>query len=94
MRPGFASYDAPFSDRSSKKQTIRFQGQKYTLPARKAVRVFDDTRRYWSDSDQHGAGEHVGHYQPGWYSVAVPRTGTTIRVIKTTKKGVMWIKVN
>jgi immune inhibitor A len=94
MRPGFASWDAALSDKSSKKQTLRFQGQKFTLPARKAVRLFDDTRRYWSDSDQHGAGEHAGHYQPGWYSVDVPRTGTTIRVIKTTKKGVMWIKVN
>ena len=28
MRPGFSSYDAPFSDKSSKSQTIRFQGQK------------------------------------------------------------------
>ena len=82
------------SDKSSKSQTLRFAGQKFTLPARKAVRLFDDTRRYWSDSDQHGAGEHPGHYQPGWYSVDVPRTGTTIRVIKTSKKGVMWIKVN
>jgi immune inhibitor A len=94
LRPGFASYDAALSDRPSKKQVIHFQGQKLTLPARKAVRVFDDTRRYWSDSDQHGAGEHAGHYQPGWYSVDVPRTGTTIRVLKRNKKGVMWIKVN
>jgi hypothetical protein len=31
---------------------------------------------------------------PVWYSVDVPRTGTTIRGIKTSKKGVMWIKVN
>jgi len=94
MRPGFSSYDAPFSDRSSKKQTIRFLGQKFTLPARKGVRVFDDTRRYWSDSDQHGAGEHAGRYQPGWYSVDVPRTGTTIRVLKVNKKGVLFIRVN
>ncbi len=94
LRPGFASYDAPLSDKNSKKQVIRFQGEKITLPARKAVRVFDDTRRYWSDSDQHGAGEHAGHYQPGWYSVDVPRTGTTIRVVKSNKNGTMWIKVN
>jgi immune inhibitor A len=95
LRPGFASYDAALSDRRSKKQTIRWQGQKITLPAQKAVRVFDDTRRrYWTESDRHGAGEHVGHYQPGWYSVQVPRTKTTIRVIKRSKNGVMWIKVN
>ncbi len=95
LRPGFSSYDAALSDRPSKKQTIFWQGQKITLPAQKAVRVFDDTRRrYWTDSDRHGAGEHVGHYQPGWYSVQVPRTKTTIRVIKRNKNGVMWIKVN
>ena len=93
MRPGFASYDAPFSDKSSKSQTIRFQGQKYTLPARKAVRLFDDTRRYWSDSDQHGAGEHFGHYQPGWYSVDVPKTGTTVKVVKVNDAGVMTVRV-
>ena len=32
MRPGFASWDAAFSDKSSKTQTLRFQGQKFTLP--------------------------------------------------------------
>jgi immune inhibitor A len=95
LRPGFASYDAALSERPFKKQTIHFQGQKITLPAQKAVKLFDDTRRrYWTDSDRHGAGEHVGHYQPGWYSVLVPRTKTTIRVLKRNKNGVMWIKVN
>ena len=39
MRPGFSSWDAAFSDKSSKKQTLRFLGQKYTLPARKAVQA-------------------------------------------------------
>jgi immune inhibitor A len=64
------------------------------LPYRKAVPLFDDRRRYWSDSDQHGGGEHPGHYQPGWYSVDVPRTGTTVRVVKISRKGVMTVRIN
>jgi len=94
LRPGFASYDAALSLKNAKRQVIRFMGKKVVLPARKPVKVFDDTRRYWADSDQHGAGEHDGHYQPGWYSVQVPRTGTKIRLVKQNKKGVMWIRVN
>ena len=42
----------------------------------------------------HGAtGSHVGRYQPGWYSVDVPNTGTTIRVVSVDKKKVMTVKV-
>ena len=36
---------------------------------------------------------HAGHYQPGWYSVDVPKTGTTVRVVKVNKNGVMTVKV-
>jgi immune inhibitor A len=29
----------------------------------------------------------VGHYQPGWYGVDVPKTGTTIRIVRGSKQG-------
>jgi immune inhibitor A len=93
-RPRINSADSTFSVKPSLKQTLHFLGQKFTLPYRKAVPLFDDRRRYWFDSDAHGGGEHPGHYQPGWYSVDVPATGTTIRVLKISKKGVMTIRVN
>ena len=32
-------------------------------------------------------GVHPGRYQPAWYSVDVPKTGTTIRVNGFGKKG-------
>jgi immune inhibitor A len=51
------------------------------------VRKFNDRREWWFDSDEHGfTGDHEGTYQPGWHSVDVPRTGTTIRVVKVNKK--------
>jgi immune inhibitor A len=93
-RPRTNTWDSAFFVKNSRAQKLHFDGEKFMLPARKAVSVFDDTRRYWSDSDQHGAGEHAGHYQPGWYSVDVPRTGTTIRVVDVKKNGVLIIKVN
>ena len=32
-------------------------------------------------------GTHPGRYQPGWYSVDVPKTGTTITVVSQAKQG-------
>jgi immune inhibitor A len=93
-RPRTNTWDSTFYVKPSKAQRLHFAGQAFTLPARKAVPKFDDTHRYWFDADQHGAGEHPGHYQPGWYSVDVPATGTTIRVVKVNKAGVLWVKVN
>jgi immune inhibitor A len=55
--------------------------QSVTFPSRPAVPTFDDTMSYWTNSDEHGAtGAHPGRYQPGWYGVNVPKTGTTITV--------------
>ena len=40
------------------------------------------------NADEHGAtGAHPGRYQPGWYGVDVPKTGTTIRVVGTSNQG-------
>ena len=50
--------------------------------------MFDDTVPWWFDRDEHAAtGSHVGRYQPGWNGVDVPKTGTTIRVVKQTRNG-------
>ena len=58
------------------------------MPALPAVPVFDDTRTWWFNADAHGAtGAHAGRYQPGWSSVDVPKTGTTVRVVSTSKGG-------
>ena len=57
-----------------------------TIASKPAVRTFDDTRTWWFDSDEHAAtGAHPGRYQPGWYSVDVPKTGTTITVFKVRR---------
>ena len=56
--------------------------------------MFDDTLDWWYGGDEHGIGEHQGHYQPGWFSVDVPKTGTKITVVNVNKKtGVMTVKV-
>ena len=54
--------------------------------------VFNDTREYWYDFDEHGT-PHPGRYQPGWYSVNVPESGTRIRVVHVNRAGVMTVKV-
>ena len=50
---------------------------------------------WWFDNDEHASSTeaHPGHYQPGWYSVDVPKTGTTIKVVKVNKTGVMTVRV-
>jgi len=50
--------------------------------------MFDDTKTWWYNTDGDGAaGSHPGRYQPGWYGVDVPKTGTTIRVVSSSKQG-------
>ena len=94
MRPRFLSADSTFGLKKSKKVTLHLNGQPSTIPSKNAVPRFDDTRSYWSDSDRHAStGNHTGRYQPGWYSVDVPSTGTTITVLKMSKKGAMTIRV-
>ena len=55
--------------------------------------MFDDTQSWWSGTDGHEVGGiHPGRYQPGWYGVDVPDTGTTIRVV-SDKKGILRVAV-
>jgi immune inhibitor A len=59
-----------------------------TIPSRPAAPVFNDLQDYWFDSDGDAStGDHVGRYQPGWYGVDVPKTGTTIRVKNFSAQG-------
>jgi immune inhibitor A len=82
------SYDSTFGLEPTEAVTVHNNGVAATIPSRPAVPVFDDTLTWWFNSDQHGAtGAHPGRYQPGWYSVDVPKTGTTIRVVSTSKQG-------
>ena len=56
-----------------------------TVPSRPGVATFDDTQHLVvrrRRAHRHAAnGAHPGRYQPGWYSVDVPKTGTTITVV-------------
>ncbi len=92
-RPRTSSFDAAFGTKRVKRQVIDWMGEDYTLPPIKPVRTFDDTLDWWYDGDEHGSGTHPGRYQPGWSSVDVPKTGTTITVKKVKRNGVMVIKV-
>jgi immune inhibitor A len=93
LRPRTLTTDSTFSTSRSTTQTIHLGGQKIVLRGQAAQPVFNDNLDWWFSGDEHGDGEHVGHYQPGWYSVNVPKTGTTIRVVKVDSHGVMTVKV-
>ena len=93
-RPRVNSWNSTFSKYRSAAQFLHFGGQRYKLPAVKPVAVFNDNKNYWYDSDEHGT--HADdHYQPGWYGVDVPKTGTKVRVKQMNNKtGAMIVKVN
>ena len=95
LRPRISAHDAAFGLSRTKKVVLHHNGVKYTLPRHKGTPLFDDTQDWWFDNDEHASSSetHPGHYQPGWYSVDVPKTGTTIRVVKVKKSGVMTIRV-
>jgi len=88
LRPRILSYDSTFGLERTDAITVNKNGQATTIPSRAAVPMFDDTRTWWYNSDEHAAtGAHVGRYQPGWVGVDVPKTGTTIRVVSSSKSG-------
>ncbi len=94
MRPRIASYDSTFGLDRTDALRLHNGGVTTKVASKPAVPVFDDTRTWWSNADQHAAtGGHVGRYQPGWYGVDVPRTGTTIRVKSVSGTGFMQVGV-
>ena len=78
-----------------------------TIASQAAVPTFDDTLTWWFAADGHEVMtdhdddpatpmvlRHPGRYQPGWYSVDVPKTGTTITVnANGFRDGVMRVDV-
>ena len=93
MRPRIASYDSTFGLQRTDPVTLHQAGVAGKVAAQPAVPVFDDTRTWWFGSDAHGATrEHPGRYQPGWYGVDPPKTGTTLRVV-SDKQGTMNVEV-
>jgi len=95
MRPRILTYDSTFGYEKTQAITLHNNGVPATVPSRPGVPVFDDTAQWWFNADEHGAtGSHPGRYQPGWYSVDVPKTGTTIEVDKPgSRNGVVDIVV-
>ncbi|WP_207793163.1 immune inhibitor A domain-containing protein [Nocardioides acrostichi] len=94
-RPRTATFDSAFGPAKTGGQTLHYLGDPFQLPRITPERTFDDNLDWWFDSDEHGTGTHEGRYQPGWYSVDVPKTGTTIFVKKIKKKNnVMVVKVH
>ncbi|WP_395659525.1 immune inhibitor A domain-containing protein [Nocardioides sp.] len=93
LRTKVLTADSAFSRKATPSQRLHYQGKKYTLKGKPAQPVFDDTLDWWFGGDEHGSGDHPGFYEPEWYSVDVPNTGTTIKVVKVSKSGVMTVKV-
>ena len=80
LRPRILSFDSTFSKQNTKAITVHINSQPTTIPAQPGVDTFDDTKDYWFDTDGHGPADHQGRYEPEWYSVKVPKTGTTITI--------------
>jgi immune inhibitor A len=78
VRPRILSYDSTFGLEPTDAITINRNSQPIVIPSQPAAPVFDDTKDYWV------GGSFPGRYQPGWASVAVPKTGTAIRVKSTS----------
>ncbi len=94
LRPRILSFDSTFGLEATDAITVHKNSQPTTIPARPAVPVFNDLNTYWYDCDTDACtGAHVGRYQPGWYGVDVPKTGTTIRVKSVSTPGFMQVQV-
>ena len=92
-RPRITAFDAAFSPDRAPGFTLHYLGQKYEVRGAPARPTFNDLKTYWYAGDEHGTGEHEGRYQPGWNSVIVPKTGTTIKVLRVGNDGYMRVKV-
>jgi len=87
-RPRVLAYDSTFGLEPTDAITLHKDGIPFTMPSLPAVATFNDLNSYWSNTDGDGAtGSHVGRYQPGWYSVNVPKSGTTISVKSVSAQG-------
>jgi immune inhibitor A len=81
MRNRILSYDSTFGTEPTDAITLHKEGVPATIASKPAVPTFDDTKTWWYNCDADACtGSHAGRYQPGWYSVDVPKTGTTVTV--------------
>jgi immune inhibitor A len=95
LRTKLLTADSTFSKLASPSQKLHYQGKLITLKGQQATPVFNDRLDWWYPGDEHGTGDHPGFYEPEWYSVDVPKTGTKIRVVRVNKKThVMTVKVS
>ncbi len=95
MRPRIVSFDSTFGLDRVPRLTVHKDGVAATIPSRRAVSTFDDSRDYWFNCDRHACtGEHEGRYQPGWYSVDVPNTGTRVQVKSVNSHGIMRVTID
>lgn len=75
LRPRLLSYDSTFGLEPTDAVTFhRNTTETVTVGPLPAVSTFNDLNTYWF------GGEAPGRIQPGWFSVRVPKTGTTIEV--------------
>lgn len=95
LRPRILTYDSTFGRADTERITIHKDSQPTTTRSHAAVPVFNDRLNWWFDSDEHGLGTHEGRYQPGWYGVDVPKTGSKIKVLDVNMNtGVMKVEAD
>jgi immune inhibitor A len=99
LRGRILSYDSTLTLTPTDAISLHILGQPVSIGSQPAVSVFNDLNDYWFDCDEHDGqevctGDHPGRYQPGWTSVNVPKTGTTIRLASIDAKGFMTVLVN
>lgn len=95
LRPRILTFDSTFGLEPTDAITVHKNSQPTTIPSQPAVPVFNDLNTYWFNCDTDACtGSHVGRYQPGWYGVNVPKTGTQIRVKSLTQSGFMQVEVS
>lgn len=88
LRPRILSFDSTFTLDRTDAITVHKDSKATRINSAKAVSIFDDNASWWFNSDGHAStGSHVGRYQPGWYGVDVPRTGTRIRLTDVNRSG-------
>jgi len=90
LRPRIATRNSTFSLSRTPRAKLHYVGVPYTLRSKPGVALFNDMQDWWSDESTQPAD---GFYQPGWFGVDVPKTGTTIRVVRVNKAGVMTVRV-
>ena len=87
-RPTVQSYDATFGLDATDQVCLHRNSVQACYGGLPGNPLFDDSQSYWVAPDP-----SIGHF--GWSGVAVPDTGTTIRVVSTSAhRGFMQVQVN